>query len=308
MYHLLRFATRFRDDRIRIRLRLILEAILVLARPLHVVEGIDHLCRRVGLLKANILDANSRSVRIEDCLQKLLRALFDLLASHGDGVVEGGLTNHFTHRALGGALNGRLRVTDVEQKCYRIADLPLHLEVHVDDILIAREDCALFGHVARHAAACARIGRSAVADVNPVDRFYLGCENLADRPWQIVFETRASNLKELAEDQLYALFARVDGVEAGCQPNRDDCENDQNHALGGRTATRNELPNPVLPFAQELLDVRRLPPATTSPMGSVHHRPMARHHYHSAKAYLLFPDVLFRRKIPATNASQARFH
>ena len=60
------------DDVVLIGLGLVDGAFLVLTRPLHVVEGVDDLGRRVGLLELDLGDDDAGAVVIENLLQQIL--------------------------------------------------------------------------------------------------------------------------------------------------------------------------------------------------------------------------------------------
>ena len=55
-------AARLRHDLLGVGKCLVLQALLVGARSLHVAEGIDHLCRRVDLLQLHLVDADAGTI------------------------------------------------------------------------------------------------------------------------------------------------------------------------------------------------------------------------------------------------------
>ena len=99
-------------------------------------------------LELNLHDANARAIMVQDALNKLLHGLFGLGARGGEDRLDVALTDDLAHGAFGDRLHGSFRILDVEEEVRRVADLPEHDEINVDDILVAGEHQALFGHIA----------------------------------------------------------------------------------------------------------------------------------------------------------------
>ena len=97
--------------------------------------------------------------------------------------------DHLAHGALRHRLDGALRVLEVEHVVLRPrgVDLPDHVEIDVDDVLVGREHQALFGDVAGSALA----RRRAVADLDALLRRDVRLLDLADRVRQVVAQALA---------------------------------------------------------------------------------------------------------------------
>ena len=108
--------------------------------------------RRVDLLQLHLVDADAGAVAVEHVLHQLLHGLLGLLARLGQDRLDVGLADDLAHGALGHFLHGDLGVLDVEEVLLRVLDAPVDDEIDVDDVLVAGQHQALFGHVA-HAAA-----------------------------------------------------------------------------------------------------------------------------------------------------------
>src|SRR3546814_15222488 len=63
-----------------------------------------------------------------------------------------GAADDLAHRALCGDLHRLLRLANVKEVLTGIGDLPLHREVDVDDVLVARQHQALFRNIATSGA------------------------------------------------------------------------------------------------------------------------------------------------------------
>src|SRR3546814_6558569 len=111
-----------------------------------------------------------------------------------------GAADDLAHRALCGDLHRLLRLANVKEVLTDIGDLPLHREVDVDDVLVARQHQALFRNIATRGAGTLAAG-ALEADVDLLHRGDAGGERRLDRPGQVPVETRLCGLDPFAEAQ-----------------------------------------------------------------------------------------------------------
>ena len=156
-----------RHDVVAIGFGLVAQAFGVGVGALHVDEAFHHLGRRIDLLQLHLGDLDAGLVVVEDLLRLVQHVVLDLRAQFGQRRLDRGAPDHLAHRAFRHRLDDQGRVARVEQVADRVADLPEHREVDVDDVLIAGEHQALFQHVAsalvagrRSAGCCAGDSRS----------------------------------------------------------------------------------------------------------------------------------------------------
>src|SRR3546814_608669 len=151
-----------------------------------------------------------------------------------------------------------LRLANVKEVLTGIGDLPLHREVDVDDVLVARQHQALFRNIATRGAGTLAAG-ALEADVDLLHRGDAGGERRLDRPGQVPVETRLCGLDPFAEAQHDALLVGLHPVEAGKQPHDDDAEADQQ--VGGlakpAATARQDAAEAVLAPLDEVLEVGR---------------------------------------------------
>ena len=124
------------------------QSFLVLTRALHVDEGVVDRARRLDGQELHAAHLDARAVAVEQSLQPLERALFDLLTSFGQGRLDRRLADHLAHHGFGRDLHGRFRIADVEQVHAGVLDAPEHREMDVDDVLVAGQHQAFLGHIA----------------------------------------------------------------------------------------------------------------------------------------------------------------
>src|SRR5262249_37995982 len=172
-------------------------------------------------------------------------------------VLELRLADDLAHRGLRDAFDHRLGFFDVEEVVDRIvgllADLPLHVEVDVDDVLIAGQHQA-FGQEGGRGFA-AHVG--AAADLRALDRGHLGLLDGADRRRHVPVETGTGDVLDLAEDHAYADLVRLHGVDTREQPAGDDEDRDDGDAASAADAPGHVALDAILAAAQQFLEVGR---------------------------------------------------
>ena len=286
--HTCRVAACLGYDAIGVSLRFVLQALGICARCLHVAERIDDLLRRVDLLQLHLRNADARLVFVERLLDQLMHAVFDRRARTGQDRLDLVAADHFAHRALGHGLDRPLRLLDVEQEIGRVPDHPEYRELHVHDVLVAREHEALRRDVACRGAAT-RIVEQTNADVGTIDSRHLRRERRLDRVRPVIVEARLGQIDELAEAQHDALLVRVHAVEPRQQPHDDQRKHDE-HAAAAAKAARQERAQPILATADQVLKIGRSRSArlrSRAPRALAGRRlrhPTA-HHSGSSKAY-----------------------
>ena len=181
--------------------------------------------------------------------EEMLRLLgrehgLDLAASH-----------NLAHGALGDRLDRALRVLEVEDEILGAGrvDAPLHVEIDVDDVLVAGEHQAFLEDVA-----AAALRAWPVADRDGAPGAHVRLQHLADRIGQVVAQAFAGRAGVAAEDHVDADLVRPDGVEAGREPQHDRGEEDDRGGLAAEGgAARDDGLEPVLAAAQDLLEIGR---------------------------------------------------
>ena len=166
--------------------------------------------------------------------------------------------DHLAHHALGRGLHRVGRVARVEEIVGRVADMPEHAEIDVDDVLVAGEHQALGRHVPRGGAArrgLARVGRAAIADIDAVHAGDGGKIDRLDGPGQVVVEPGRGEAGEGAEAEHHALLVGLDAVEAGGEPDRDHGDGEQREAPPPGRAARHEAAQPGLEPGDELIEI-----------------------------------------------------
>ena len=146
---------RLRHHAIGVGLRLVLQALEIRARRLHVAEGVDDLGRRVDFLQLDLLHQDAGAVVVERLLHQLLHRRLDVLPRAGQDRLDIRVPDHLAHGAFGHRLHGAFGILDVEQiiaDAVRL-DLPQHREIDIDDVLVAGQHQAFFRHVAYGGAA-----------------------------------------------------------------------------------------------------------------------------------------------------------
>src|SRR3546814_5158731 len=98
-----------------------------------------------------------------------------------------------------------LRLANVKEVLTGIGDLPLHREVDVDDVLVARQHQALFRNIATRGAGTLAAG-ALEADVDLLHRGDAGGERRLDRPGQVPVETRLCGRSEEHTSELQSLM------------------------------------------------------------------------------------------------------
>ena len=97
------------NDAVGIGLGLVLQALEIGARGLHVAERVDHLRRRIDLLHLHLLHQDARTVAVQRLLHQFLHAGFGRGAGAGQDRLDVGFADDFAHRAFGDRLHGAFR-------------------------------------------------------------------------------------------------------------------------------------------------------------------------------------------------------
>jgi hypothetical protein len=200
---------------LRIGVRLVLDARLVLAGLDGVVEGVLHLLRRLGRLHVDaghqqagaIAEVLHRGLGLvgegyhptaDELLHAPLDAVGDGAAPLGEDEVQIALADGLAHHAFGGVADGLVRGLVLEQVVHRILHPELHGELDIHDVLIAGEHLRL------------------VAEGGEL--LHVDLHHVFDGEWQVPVETGVGHLREGAEAQHHPLLRRGHGVESGGQP------------------------------------------------------------------------------------------
>ena len=144
---------------------------MVLLSPLHVVEGVDDLFRRIDVLLLEIGDYDAGFISVQDLLQQDHRFLIDPSALDGQGFFHRRSPDDFSDRAFGGNFDRGFRIAYVEQEVGSVLNPPLNDEIDVDDILISGQHQAFLRYVAdagasRGASRC--VSGTAIANLDRV--------------------------------------------------------------------------------------------------------------------------------------------
>ena len=126
---------------------------------------------------------------VEHFLHQLLHALLGLLARLGQDRLDVVLADDLAHGALGHLFHGGLGVLDIEQVLLRVLDAPEDDEIDVDDVLVAGQHQAFFGHVATLPAAAVP-SAGAHADLDDVLARHLRQAHFLDRIGQAEVQAR----------------------------------------------------------------------------------------------------------------------
>src|SRR4029079_13312160 len=252
----LRLAARLGDDAVGIGLRLVLKALLVGAGRLHVAEGVNDLRGRIDFLQLHLRDQDARTVAVEGLLHQGLGVSLGLGTRPGEDRLDIAFADDLAHGAFSHALHRAFGVLDVEQEIGGALDLPEHDEINIDDILIAGDHQALFGHVADRARGVADVGRAAHTDLNAIDARHLGQLDLLDRIGPAEVQTGRKLADILAKSKHDAELVGIDANgEAEKADRRDQHRADQQREWAAHAAARHGLTQPVLAAAQDLFEV-----------------------------------------------------
>ena len=147
----------------------------------------------------------------------------------------------------------------LNRKSARVADPPEHDEIDIDDVLVAGEHQALFGHVADRARGVADVGRAAHADLDAIDARHFGQLDLLDRIGPAEIQTGRKLADIFAESEHDAELVGIDpNGEAEKADRRDQHRGEQHRERAAHAAARHGLAQPVLAPAQDLFEVRLL--------------------------------------------------
>ena len=149
-------AARARQDVVGVGLRLVARALLVGAGALHVVECVDHRQWRLDAQELHLGDLDAGVLGIEQGLQQRLGLVGDLLALVGHRRLDRRMADDVAQRALRGDLHRGLGGVDAEQELARVADLPEHGAIGLDDVLVAGEHLPVAGIAAAEATSFTR--------------------------------------------------------------------------------------------------------------------------------------------------------
>src|ERR1043166_2274552 len=247
--------TRLRHHAIGVGLRLVLGALGVGARRLHVTERVDYLGGWVDLLELHLADLHAGAVMIEGALHEVVHGALDGLARAGEDRLDLRAADHLAHGAFGDRLHGAFGIADVENVLAHAVrlDQPEHREVDVDDVLVAGEHQALFRHVA-HCGAAPAVLDETHAHVDAVDAGDLRDDDGLDRVRQVIIESRIGIPGVFAEAEHDAALVRLDLEETGDAPNHEHRKGYEHEAFAAKSAGQH---GPVLVLAppQQLLEI-----------------------------------------------------
>ena len=196
------------EQLVRILVRFLDEAVLVLFGALHFVERVGHFARRRRVLDRDRVDRQSGAVLVERRLDDLAHRVGYALAVVAEDVLRRTAADHFAHRAFADLPHHLVGIGDVEQIGLGIGDLIGDGKLDVDDVLVARK------HQAR---------RCVAANFAEIDELFggVGVFDRLDRP-PMEMQARLGKLfLRLAEPQLDGQFVGLDGVDRLEQPERD---------------------------------------------------------------------------------------
>ena len=257
--NLRRASLRIGNDAVGIGLRLVLQALQVGLRRLHVAERVDHLRRRIDLLHLHLLYLDAGAVAIERLLHQFLHRRFGKGAGAGQDRLNFRAADHLAHRAFGHRLHGALGILDVEEIIADAVGLdpPQHGEIDIDDVLVAGQHQAFFRHVAHGAAAPRRIVDQRHADRDGGDAQRLRQQHGLDRIGQMIVQAGLHGAHMLAEAQHDAEFFRLHAEKSGQSPDRQRADQHQRDAHAAEMAAGQKLLQPVLAAPQQVLKIGR---------------------------------------------------
>lgn len=162
---------------------------------------------------------NARAELIKNFLQFGFGFIFYFAAISGDNRLHFGLSDNFTQNGLGCNLNRYVRAAHIKEVVFRVFNAPNDSLVDVNDIFIARQHMAFRERICMIAVSRFTDGDTAfLSDVDFIDAFY--------RIRQVIVQTCICRVGVGAETQDNALFARLNLIKAGQQPDRQqgkDC-------------------------------------------------------------------------------------
>ena len=245
-----------RDDAVGVGFRLVLQALLIGARRLHVAEGVDHLSWRIDLLELHLGHQYAGAVAVEGLLHQSLSVGLGLGARLGEDRLDIALADNLAHGTFRHVFHRAFGVLDIEQKLGRVADLPEHDEIDVDDVLVAGQHQTLLRHVADRARSVADLGSAAHADLDAVDARHLGQLNLLDRigPAEIQAGRELAHIFAEPEHDAELVGVNPNG-EAEKADESDQHDGGQRQERTAHAPAGHRLPDAVLAAAQNLFEV-----------------------------------------------------
>jgi len=254
-----RTAPRFGHDLVGIGFRLVAHAILIGARGLDVAIGFEGLRRGIGLLHLHARDRHAGDIGVENPLHQPADFFLNRLAVRGENRLDLVTADDFAHRAFGHRPDGQVllgsEVLDVEEKGASVLDDPKDREVDVDDVFIAGQHQAFFGHVARGLGIVGLAGQD-VTDIELIFARDLGRLDTLDRPGDVIIDARRGAADKLAEAQDHTLFIGIDDIDSREQPDHDH-DKTRDHGTAAAEAARQGLPELLLAALQKLFEIGR---------------------------------------------------
>src|SRR5690606_13206952 len=174
-----------------------------------VLERLDHLLGRVGLLDLDALHRDARAITVEDRLHACANGLLDVgAAGAGQDAVELMLGDRSTHRRLAHFTQRLLRIGKLELVVRQVLDAPANQVAEVDEVLVAGQDELL---------------RRALRNALGTDFADVLHRDVLDRPWQRHVQAGIERVRVLAESGDDRLLARGDLVDhAEAHPDQHD--------------------------------------------------------------------------------------
>ena len=169
-------------------------------------------------------------VAVQDLLEQHRGVALDLQLAVGDGRIDEAVADDLAHGGLGGVTHQVGGVADVEQVLDRVADLVLHAELDVDDVLVAGEHGGFLGHAAQLALTeGGGLPGGAEAHLAAQHLGHLGLVDGLDGSGQRVMGAGAFGAVVLAEAQHHALLVRVDDIDARQEPQAHQAQHQPDH-------------------------------------------------------------------------------
>ena len=149
----------------------------------------------------------------------------DLLTLVGHRGLDGRAADHLTEGALRRDLHGDLGGVDAKQILARVANLPEHRAIGLDDVFVARQHLP-FAPGRGVAGRCAR----GIAELNLIDLRDLRQQDGLDRVGPMEMQPRLRGIDPFAESQHHALLVGLNLVDRGRDPADEGQRDDQRDA------------------------------------------------------------------------------
>ena len=157
----------------------------------------------------------------QDLGHQILHLHLDILLAGGQHGIHAGGAHHVAHLALDEVAQDQLRRGGGIQVLFRVGDLVLHIEVHINNIVVAGDHGGFAGIFV-----AAVVGN--VAQLDLLVHIHIHLLHLLDAEGELEVDTGVGDVGDLAEGGYHRLLPVIHGVEAGCTRHHGD-ENQQSN-------------------------------------------------------------------------------